>query len=278
MLLYYKRQKRPRCIHEERTSINIIKKHEPKVSIESKHIFDDISLNARRKVVLKNLFKEYNTLRSHRQTARTLSAQNNIVHQWDEVGWLHSRGKGKSRHENSKRLSQLRQWFDFLDRDGSGEVEPDELLDPLISLGLAETREEVLLLVSSVCSDGDLRINFQEFQALFKYGSSNNGSHSKQKEVARLRMLKLFEGETDFESEAELPFSILVTSHRRQMLLDANMAPHYSATKRRGTSVLGALVKSKEVKEQVVHKNSRPIPTTIVKPGLSRGNKFRLTE
>ena len=38
---------------------------------------------------------------------------------------------------------KLKTWFDFIDADGSGEIDVDELEDPLTSLGLATTHDEV---------------------------------------------------------------------------------------------------------------------------------------
>jgi centrin-1 len=44
----------------------------------------------------------------------------------------------------------MRNWFEFLDADGSGEIGVDELQDPLVSVGLANCRDDVVNLIQSV--------------------------------------------------------------------------------------------------------------------------------
>jgi Ca2+-binding EF-hand superfamily protein len=54
---------------------------------------------------------------------------------------------------DEKERSKLRQYFKSLDEDGSGSIGMDELEDPLISMGIAETREEVKKIIDSVDDD-----------------------------------------------------------------------------------------------------------------------------
>lgn len=58
---------------------------------------------------------------------------------------------------------KLKTWFDFIDADGSGEIDVDELEDPLTSLGLATTHDEVQRLVDAVDDDKSGEIGFEEF-------------------------------------------------------------------------------------------------------------------
>ena len=50
-------------------------------------------------------------------------------------------------------ISKLRKYFTSLDGDGSGSIGLDELEDPLIALGLAQTRDEVEKLIKDVDYD-----------------------------------------------------------------------------------------------------------------------------
>lgn len=51
-------------------------------------------------------------------------------------------------------MSILQRWFDLLDSDGSGEVSVNELEDPLLSVGLATSKQEVVDLIARVDKDG----------------------------------------------------------------------------------------------------------------------------
>ena len=69
----------------------------------------------------------------------------------------------------------MRQWFGFLDADGSGRVSVDELEDPLISVGLAHSRRSVenLILAVDKSSGGIGDITFDEFQELLNKRSDS---------------------------------------------------------------------------------------------------------
>ena len=56
----------------------------------------------------------------------------------------------------------MKTWFEFLDADGSGEVGLEELEDPLVSVGLARSREDVEDLVKLVDKSGNGEINLKE--------------------------------------------------------------------------------------------------------------------
>mmetsp|Transcript_38256 Transcript_38256/g.34129 ORF Transcript_38256/g.34129 Transcript_38256/m.34129 type:complete len:126 (+) Transcript_38256:29-406(+) len=57
--------------------------------------------------------------------------------------WMAKHGKKHLINFDDKERSKLKQYFNSLDDDGSGSIGVDELVEPLISLGLAETIEEV---------------------------------------------------------------------------------------------------------------------------------------
>ena len=54
---------------------------------------------------------------------------------------------------DEKERSKLKSYFKSLDEDGGGSIGLEELEDPLISLGIAESREEVKKIMDSVDDD-----------------------------------------------------------------------------------------------------------------------------
>ena len=57
-------------------------------------------------------------------------------------------------------------------QDGSGEISTDELEDPLLSTGIAQTTADVEALVDEVDKDGSRAIGFAEFLAVLQPGGS----------------------------------------------------------------------------------------------------------
>ena len=73
---------------------------------------------------------------------------------------------------------ELKKWFDFLDADHSGEIDLEELEDPLLSTGIASSRKELEALLARVDSDQrfvvcqvDLVLCVLSFVAVGKSGS-----------------------------------------------------------------------------------------------------------
>jgi Ca2+-binding EF-hand superfamily protein len=67
-----------------------------------------------------------------------------------------------------RQIRKLRECFDSLDGDGSGAIGVEELEDPLIGLGFAETRQEVQDMIDSVDTDRSGSIEFSEFLTIIK--------------------------------------------------------------------------------------------------------------
>jgi len=67
--------------------------------------------------------------------------------------WMIGRGKDKFISFDPTQTRMLRKVFNELDRDGSGEIGLEDLEDPLIAMGLAESREEVKKLISKTDKD-----------------------------------------------------------------------------------------------------------------------------
>jgi EF-hand domain pair len=65
-------------------------------------------------------------------------------------------------------LALMRRWFAFLDADGSGALDVDELEEPLTGMGLVLSREEVLQLIREVDRDESGELDFDEFRAVLR--------------------------------------------------------------------------------------------------------------
>ena len=86
-----------------------------------------------------------------------------------ERKWLRSTGKSKYIDFDDEQLIVLKDCFNDLDEDGSQAIGVDELEDPLIALGLVDSRRQVQKMVSNIDEDGE--IEFHEFLKLVKGAS-----------------------------------------------------------------------------------------------------------
>lgn len=82
---------------------------------------------------------------------------------WFQHRWLDKHGRNSSLKATRQQLALMRRWFDSLDADGSGEVGLDELEDPLVSVGLACSRDDVQHLIEEVDLNGTGGVTFDAF-------------------------------------------------------------------------------------------------------------------
>ena len=82
--------------------------------------------------------------------------------------WLIKHGKKQYIDFDEEQTADLRKYFNSLDDDGSESITVDELEIPLIALGLADTREQVVKIIDSVDDDGSGEIEFDEFLSIVK--------------------------------------------------------------------------------------------------------------
>jgi len=75
--------------------------------------------------------------------------------------WYKTRGYNHMFPFTDKELRELKLYFTHLDEDLGGSIGIEELETPLISLGIASSREEVQHIVDSCDDDGE--IDFGEF-------------------------------------------------------------------------------------------------------------------
>ncbi|KAJ1415200.1 hypothetical protein B484DRAFT_334972, partial [Ochromonadaceae sp. CCMP2298] len=77
--------------------------------------------------------------------------------------WCALRGKQMMEKHTNKDKRMLRKWFQQLDYDGSGEVNVEELQDPMLSSGILKTREQVVRVLANVDRNNTMGIDFEEF-------------------------------------------------------------------------------------------------------------------
>ena len=103
----------------------------------------------------------------------------------------------------------MRECFDSLDDDLSGSIGIDELENPLIGLGFADTREEIQEMIDEVDEDGSGMIEFDEFLLIIK--NSNTKGNSK---TAKIN--KFFKDvSNNVLGSKDLSFNIIVQNIRR---------------------------------------------------------------
>jgi Ca2+-binding EF-hand superfamily protein len=79
---------------------------------------------------------------------------------FQERKWLTKHGNDKYIPFKDEQIVLLRQYFSELDDDGSGSIGVKELEDPLIALGLSQSRDEVQKMIEEVDEDESGKIEF----------------------------------------------------------------------------------------------------------------------
>ena len=119
-----------------------------------------------------------------------------------------------------KQIQKLKECFGSLDADGSGAIGIEELEDPLIGLGFAETRKEVQDMIDAVDDDKSGMIEFAEFLNIIK------GSNASDKTA---KINKFFKDMTSGKLASEgISFNMFVHRMRRDYLKDAIMGDDVS--------------------------------------------------
>jgi centrin-1 len=62
-----------------------------------------------------------------------------------------------------------------LDKDKGGSISAEELEEPLIALGFAESREDVQTLINAIDKNGNGEIELEEFLTIIKSGKVEGG-------------------------------------------------------------------------------------------------------
>ncbi|CDW72928.1 ef hand family protein [Stylonychia lemnae] len=130
--------------------------------------------------------------------------------------WLIKHGKGYLLDFQDQQIRKLKECFGSLDGDGSGSIGIEELEEPLIGLGFADTRDEVQEMVDAVDEDGSGQIEFPEFLSIIKNSDGNE-------KMGKIN--KFFKDMTSGQLAGnDLSFNLLVQKLRRDYLMDAIMS------------------------------------------------------
>lgn len=137
--------------------------------------------------------------------------------------WLIKTGKGHLLPFSEEQLRLLHKTFMSLDDDGSGFICVDELEEPLVGLGFANTRDDVDAMIKKIDGeDGDGYIEFAEFLQVLKADPGDANDDDEEEETAATIsdfFKKLAAGEIG--GSKELPFLVLVQEKRRRFMMDA---------------------------------------------------------
>jgi hypothetical protein len=146
--------------------------------------------------------------------------------------WLEGTGRLTPQMWKIEQRRVLKTWFDLIDRDKSGEIDIDELADPLMSTGIAKTMSEVRDIVQKMDDDGSNSVDFKEFLAMMKKDETNDFSQQQQKYVnerktRKRKALKTIENPiiqlTKRQQNHSLEFNSVLSHSRRKLLMDATM-------------------------------------------------------
>ena len=176
------------------------------------------------------------------------------VEKWKYQHWLSGRGQQEQQRRKRAHMKRLRAWWEFLDSDGGGSLSVDELEDPLVSVGLAKGRAEVIRLINAHDTSGTGELNWRSFvnmltvnhnhnhnqierntNSLHNTGEVNDKEAVQPEENAVVQLFRALEEGRIGNTQLAVPLQI--TAYRRQMLLDANTAKN-SVARQKGLMVL----------------------------------------
>lgn len=119
--------------------------------------------------------------------------------------WCQKHGKKVRQKYTNQEKRMLRRWFQQLDNDGSGEVNVEELQDPMLSSGILKTREQVVRVLANVDKNNTMGIDFEEFLLAL--------SSNKLADQSKLRRLQ------EMSADPNLDIDTLLTAERREKLI-----------------------------------------------------------
>ena len=155
------------------------------------------------------------------------------LQQHDNREWMKRRGKGQYIDFDNTQRTKLKKVFKELDKDHSGALDIDELYEPLLALGLVDSRDQVQELVNKVDSDKSGIIEFEEFLNILRNAKDREGENT---------LIQFFKNLTDgkiFNNFEDLPFQLLLSGRRREFMMQSYLGKN-TGTKEKGTKILSA--------------------------------------
>jgi len=191
--------------------------------------------------------KTYNELIEQKKQRKTQYDENAEKLTESEVRkWMAKHGKKHLINFDDKERSKLKQYFKSLDEDGSGSIGVNELVEPLISLGLAENIDEVKRIVDSVDDDGSGQIEFKEFLKII--GSQDSSMQGNSGIIDFFKDMikgKLAGGQIS----NKLPFHLIISTVRRKKMMSSLMS-NDTKEKQEGEKVMNSYARYLSIKKQ----------------------------
>ncbi|CAD8084515.1 unnamed protein product [Paramecium sonneborni] len=140
---------------------------------------------------------------------------------FQERAWLIKRGYQDRIDFKDSEITELRKYFSSLDGDGSGAIGIEELEDPLIALGLVNSREEVEKIMNEVDEDGTNEIEFKEFLTIMRGVQKGGNTDQGEKNPIYDFFKKMSNGQLEKGMDKHIPFKLNVSLFRRKQILNA---------------------------------------------------------
>lgn len=156
---------------------------------------------------------EFHQEKSHQEKYDEMLGIHNMMKESKQRKWLIKRGKGHVLAFTDDEIRKLKECFSQLDDDGSGSIGIEELEEPLIGLGLADTKHEVKQMIEAVDDDGSGQIEFEEFIGIIQQSQEGQrGSKINQffKDMSNGKL-----------GDQNLSFSVNVQDLRRKLMMAA---------------------------------------------------------
>mmetsp|Transcript_8515 Transcript_8515/g.14347 ORF Transcript_8515/g.14347 Transcript_8515/m.14347 type:complete len:243 (-) Transcript_8515:53-781(-) len=191
------------------------KQRENKMARAGQQIVENTDFLKRIKELEKRLEVELAQSQLKSKSERKDEYKGNIIQLYEKKSrkWLFQRGKGHLLDFTDDEIRKLKECFSALDDDGSGSIGIDELEDPLIGLGFADSREEVLEMIEDVDEDGSGMIEFEEFLLIIKNSDANEKTAKINQFFKDMSNGKL--------GNKDLSFNIIVQQIRRGHMMNA---------------------------------------------------------
>lgn len=135
-----------------------------------------------------------------------------LLHEDRERRWLTQKARHQWVDFSDSERTELRRYFDAL-REGADKLSVDRLEDMMVSLGLADSRQEVERIVEAIDGDRTGELDFEEYLLILRTRA----------DPGIFRVFKMMmEGKL---GDRDLPFQMVMSAYRREHILGATGAP-----------------------------------------------------
>ncbi|CAD8086355.1 unnamed protein product [Paramecium sonneborni] len=180
---------------------------------------------------------------------------------FQERAWLIKRGYQDRIDFKDSEIAELRKYFSSLDGDGSGAIGIEELEDPLIALGLVNSREEVEKIMNEVDEDGTNEIEFKEFLTIMRGVQKGNNDQGEKNPIYDF-FKKMSNGQLEKGMDKHIPFKLNVSLFRRKQILNA-ITSDQKELKDKGQKILQAYKRQLLINKQQERLNRGEDPNDI---------------